>query len=68
MIQLSSITVKINDETDHQDITQLHFDVSSQFSAGFSKVGPVAPLGAMTDTTGNHEQQRGKRGHKVIVF
>ena len=30
--QLSSITVKINDETNHQDITQLHFNVSSQFS------------------------------------
>ena len=26
-MQLSSITVKINDETNHQDITQLHFDV-----------------------------------------
>ena len=32
MMQLSSITVSINDETNHQDITQLHFDVSSQFS------------------------------------
>ena len=30
-MQLLSITVKINDETNHQDITQLHFDVSSQF-------------------------------------
>ena len=31
MMQLSSNTVKINDEA-NQDITQLHFDVSSQFS------------------------------------
>ena len=32
MMPLSSITVKINVEKNHQDITQLHFDVSSQFS------------------------------------
>ena len=32
MMQFSSITVKINDQTNHQDITQLNFDVSSQLS------------------------------------
>ena len=31
-MQLSPITVKINYKTNHQDITQLHFDVRSQFS------------------------------------
>ena len=32
MMPLSSTNVKISDETNHQDITLLHFDVSSQFS------------------------------------